>query len=292
MSHSTALAFRGRGVVLFFVLWFVVLALPNPGSAHDLWMIPGKFRLAMGESTRIFINNGDVFPEALSLLAEQRVAGLWLHGRGEPTPVTRRRVDGRSLTFDFEGMNPGVHAVALSTLPRRVRLKAADFNDYLENEGLPLAFELRKELGETGEATFERYTKWAKAYIAVAGVVEKDHSWTEPVGHPFEIVPLSNPTRVEAEDEFFLRVLFAGEPLQGIVVVGGRAGGPKKEVEAVTDEDGVVNVSVSSSGRWYLRAIHMVRLEEDFDVQWESFWCTLTFEAAARARSPEADLGE
>ena len=292
MLSSSAPAFRKRGVLLFFVSWFAVFALPNPVSAHDLWMIPGKFRLAMGESTRIFINNGDVFPEALSLLAEERVAGLWLHGQGKTTPVTRFRVDGRSLTFDFEETNPGIHALALSTVPRRVRLKAADFNDYLENEGLALAFELRKEFGEAELATFERYTKWAKAYIAVAGVVEKDYAWVEPVDHPFEIVPISNPTRVEAEDEFFLRVLFAGEPLEGIVVVGGRAGGPEKEIEAVSDEEGVVKVSVSSSGRWYLRAIHMVRLEDDPDVQWESFWCTLTLEVAARARTPGETLGE
>ena len=292
VSKSPAPAFRERGFLRFFVPWLVALSLPIPGSAHDLWMIPGKFRLDMGESTRIFINNGDVFPEAHSLLAEQRVAGLWLHGQGEPTPVTERRVDGRSLTFDFEASKPGIYVLALSTRPRRVRLKAADFNDYLENEGLPRAFELRNELGEAEQATVERYTKWAKAYIAVAGGEVEDPPWAEPVGHRFEIVPISNPTRVEAEDELSFRVLFDGEPLEGTVVVGARAGGPEKEIEAVTDEDGVVNVSVSSSGRWYLRAIHMTRPEEDPEVQWESFWCTLTFEAAARVGSPEEVVGE
>lgn len=263
----------------------MALLLPVPVFAHDLWLIPGRYRLDVGESTRIFINNGDVFPEAVTLLAEPRIAGLWLFAGGERRLVTERRVDGRSLTFDFDAVQPGIYTLALETRPRRVRLNADDFQDYLEEEGLSVALELREELGETEQAAVERYTKWAKTYVTVMGADEESAAWAEPVGHRIEIVPMTNPTRVEAEEELSFKVLFEDEPLEGVTVVGGRAGRAEREIEAVTGEDGIATVSVVSSGRWYLRALHMVRLEEGEDAQWESFWCTLTFEVSPRASS-------
>jgi hypothetical protein len=52
----------------------LLLLFPAPGFAHDLWILPGKYRLGVGELTRVFVNNGDVFPESLTLLGEQRLS--------------------------------------------------------------------------------------------------------------------------------------------------------------------------------------------------------------------------
>ena len=170
--------------------------------------------------------------------------------------------------------------VALSTRPRRVRLKAKEFNDYLDDSGLESILAKREELSESGTAAVERYTKWAKALIDVGEpeAAEEEPAWSKPVGHTIEIVPDAKPNEVTAGGSFGLRVLYQGEPLAGVTVAGGKAGGAAGEVLTRTDADGHASVTILSSGRWYVRTIHMIQHEDDPQVRWESFWCTLTFE--------------
>ncbi len=261
---------------------FVFLALFAPVSAagHDLWVMAGHYHLEPFETTRVFINSGDNFPESLSLLGQHRVTALALHGPEEKQPISEFRVEGKSLSFEISSSNAGSHIVALSTRPRRVRLKAQEFNDYLDENGLASILAMREDLGESNEAAVERYAKWAKALIDVGELEadEEEPAWSRPVGHTIEIVPDENPNGVTAGGSFGLRVLYQGEPLAGATVTGGKAGGAAGEILTTTDDDGHASVTVLSSGRWYLRTIHIVRREDDPQVRWESFWCTLTFE--------------
>ena len=79
----------------------LLLFLPSIGLAHDLWILPGKYRLEVGEVTRVFVNNGDVFPESLTLLGEHRVREASSTAPAGKAPISEFRVDGKSLTFDF-----------------------------------------------------------------------------------------------------------------------------------------------------------------------------------------------
>ena len=121
-------------------------------GAHDLWLVAGKYRLAPGELTRVFINSGDQFPESLSLIAELRLETVALHGPLETRRISAFRVDGKSLSFDLRATASGSHVVALATRPRRVRLKAEDFQDYLEENSLERILALREELGNPDNA--------------------------------------------------------------------------------------------------------------------------------------------
>ena len=265
------------GLVIFLLL---VPASSSSGAGHDLWVLAGQYRLEPFETTRVFINNGDLFPESLSLLGQHRVTELALHGPTETRPISEFRVEGKSLSFEISPTNTGSHIVALSTRPRRVRLKAKDFNDYLDAAGLESILAMREELGESGEAAVERYAKWAKALIDVGEpeADEEEPAWSKPIGHTIEIVPDENPNEVTAGGSFGLRVLYEGEPLAGVTVAGGKAGGAAGEVLTRTDADGHASVTILSSGRWYLRSIHMIRHQDAPEVLWRSFWCTLTFE--------------
>lgn len=261
-------------------LALLILLTCSPGFAHDLWIVPGKYRLQAEEPTRIFVNNGDLFPESLTLLGEQRLAEVRSVSSGGELPVSELRVDGKSLTFDFQSAAPGAHVVVLGTRPRTVRMKAEDFEDYLAEEGLTAVAEARKELGETGEPAVERYAKWAKAVIDVGDEAGSERLWAEPVGQTLEIVPLDHPNRVQPGGQLRLRVLLEGEPLAGVSVTGARASGPAREIRTSTDERGEAVVTVTAPGRWYLRALHMTRMEGDPEVDWESYWSTLSFEVA------------
>lgn len=280
MSRRPAPERRAWGLV------FLALLAPVSATGHDLWVLAGQYHLEPFETTRVFINNGDIFPESLSLLGQHRVTALALHGPRDIRPISEFRVEGKSLSFEISPTKAGSHVIALSTRARRVRLKAKEFNDYLEDTGLESILRMREELGESAEAAVERYAKWAKALIDVSEpkadaepkVEEEDPAWSKPIGHTIEIVPDENPNEVTAGGSFGLRVLYEGEPLAGVTVAGGKAGGAAGEVLTRTDADGHASVTILSSGRWYLRSIHMIRHEDDPEVRWESFWCTLTFE--------------
>jgi hypothetical protein len=289
MSRRPAPARRVRGLVLTAT---IVLAAASAASAHDLWIMAGQYRLELFESTRVFINSGDAFPQSLSLLGEHRVTALALHGPTDKRAISEFRVEGKSLSFEIQPMSAGSHVVALSTRERRVRLRGSDFTSYLEASRLDAIVALVEELGEAGEPAVELYSKWAKAVIDVdeaadsaptnaSGVSAEDEpppAWSKPVGHRLEIIPVANPNEITPGERLMVQVLYEGEPLVGVSVTGGQAGGPAGEIVARTDELGRAEVTITSAARWYLRAIHMIRRDDDPDVRWESFWSTLTFE--------------
>jgi len=279
MTRRSALLSPVRGAVA--LLFF----LGSPGFAHDLWILPGKYRLRSDEVTRVFVNNGDVFPESLTLLGEHRLSEVLSMSSAGELPVSEFRVDGKSLTFDFQSAAPGSHVIALGTRPRTVRMKGGDFEHFLAEEGLTAIAAIRKELGQTSEPAVERYAKWAKAIIDVGDEPGSDRVWGEPAGQRMEFVPLDHPNRVRPGESWRLRVLFDGEPLAGVSVTGARASGTAKEISTTTDERGEAAVTVTAPGRWYVRAIHMVRLEGDPEVSWESYWATLSFEVQSTAGS-------
>lgn len=271
---------RPAPAVLARALVFLSTLAPAVSSAHDLWIVSGQYRLDPFETTRVFVNNGDAFPESLSLLGKHRVSSLAVHGPTDKVPITEFRVEGKSLSFTLSPRAEGSHVLALATRARRVRLKADDFNDYLDENGLTGILVKREEAGELDKPAVERYTKWAKAVIDVgeSDVEQSEPAWSRPVGHLIELIPEENPNRIGAGDSLGVQLLYDGEPLSGATLTGGKAGGVMAEILALTDDEGRARVTVPSDGRWYLRAIHMIRKDDRPDVPWESFWCTLTFE--------------
>ncbi len=163
-----------------------LLLLPSSGLAHDLWILPGKFRVQVDESTRVFVNNGDVFPESLTLLGEHRVRGVISKNAAGESAIAQFRVDGKSLTFEFHSAAPGSHVIALGTKPRTVRMNGVDFEGYLAEEGLTEIAEMRKELGQSSAPAVERYSKFAKAVVEVGNESSAERAWAETVGQPFE----------------------------------------------------------------------------------------------------------
>ncbi len=259
----------------------IVLALVfagGPVAALDLWVVPGKFVLNPGEKIRVFLNSGDEFPESESLVGEFRIRSFSLTSATKTTPLTNFMTDGKSLTTEITAPDEGTAVLAVAVKPRLVRLKADEFNEYLEADGLTHILDERRERQESDAAVVERYAKWAKAVLKIAA--GGDDTWKKPVGLKLEIVPEVNPNEVGPGETLTVRVLFDDEPVSGLTLVGGRAGGPRQELRVVTDPEGRADVLIPESGRWYLRTIHMIRVEDDPQIQWDSFWTTLTFEVS------------
>jgi uncharacterized GH25 family protein len=154
-------------------------------------------------------------------------------------------------------------------------MKAGEFTEYLEEEGLTDIIEARKQRGEASANAKERYTMYAKALL-LSGA--PDDGYSRPVGTPIEIVPMVDPYRLKAGEPLRVRVLFRGQPVANVAVkaLSTRDEDGKQNIIGRTNADGVVSIP-SGPGLWRVQTIHMERSTKP-DVDWESYWATLTFE--------------
>ena len=261
----------------------LVASLAAPVLGHDLWLVPGRFRMTPGESIRIFINNGDQFPESLTLLGKQRVRRLeWASIDGK-VRVVETAVDGKSLSFDLQAPSSGHAVLSLETEPRTIRLTAEDFRSYLESEQQESLIDRIASAEEARGALIERYQKYAKALLlGRMPVAREDDLWRRAVGHRLEIVPESMPGEFVSGERLRFKVLFGGEPIAGVRLVAGRSDEQPFEL-GTTSIDGTVGMSLEHPGRWFVRAFIIQPMpDESLDADYESFWATLTFEIGPR----------
>lgn len=101
------------------------------------------------------------------------------------------------------------------------------------------------------------YEQYAKTLINVGGASEK--SFSKPVGHKFEIVPLENPGKLKGCGGHFLpvRVLFDGKPARHCAVYATYNGFSSDMAFAyttATDAQGKAKIRLLHHGEWLVKA--------------------------------------
>ena len=249
--------------------------------AHDLFMKLDTYFLAPDSQVTIPIYNGTFMTSENSITAD-RVLDVSVVKQGKRISVgTERWLAGENnytTYLTIETGPPGTVVIGTSTKARDFGLAAADFNGYLEVDGIPDVLEARRRDGELEVDVWERYGKHIKAIVQV-GDTPSD-GYDIKLGYPAEIVPLSNPYELNVGDEIVVQCLVDGKPVSGqLVLAGGHgANGAIHETEGRTDGYGNITVRISESGRWFVKFINMVKMPNDPDVDYESKWATLSFE--------------
>jgi uncharacterized GH25 family protein len=111
---------------------------------------------------------------------------------------------------------------------------------------------------ENPDAIFtNRYEKYSKALINGSDAAFA----MAPLGHPLEIVPMTNPTGLKAGDEFKVQVLYNGQPIAAEVqaTFAGFSDTPMTfayATETSETEVGVATIKVWEPGYWYVRVAH------------------------------------
>ena len=95
--------------------------------------------------------------------------------------------------------SPGTYVIGASTRHRDFGLSAADFNAYLEHDGIPDVLKARRRDGELEKDVLERYGKHVKTILQVGH--ERTDDYKVRLGYPAEIVPLVNPYVMSVGDE-------------------------------------------------------------------------------------------
>ncbi len=97
----------------------------------------------------------------------------------------------KTTTMEIQTGHPGTYVLGISTKPREIDLKSADFNDYLKHDGIPDILAKRTKDGELGKNIRERYSKHVRAIFQVGSARTEEYSTS--LHYPVEIIPQNNP---------------------------------------------------------------------------------------------------
>ncbi len=98
-----------------------------------------------------------------------------------------------------------------------------------------------------------------------------------PLGHQFEIIPMSHPCHWRAGTTVHVVVMLDGHPWPGVEVTAGRAGTDTSPTWTATDAEGIASVFLGPAGHWFIKA-QLVRPASGLArVQSERLEATLTF---------------
>lgn len=264
-----------KAIAGFVALLLIMVA----AQAHDLFLKLDSYFLQPNSKAVVRVLNG-TFQTSEGAVARERLADLSLHGPGlmatSADSVVWRTEEKKSV-MELQTGSPGTYLVGISTKPREIALKAADFNEYLKEDGLPDILAARTKNNELGKDAKERYSKHVRAVFQVGDKLSDDYK--RPLNYPVEIIPQQNPYSLKVGQTISVLCLLDGKPLPNQFVIAGweYIDGKLNSINARTDAKGIARFKLSSAGKWFVKMIHMKPVSEA-GLNYESKWATLTFE--------------
>ena len=266
-------------------LTFVFIALLLLTS-HDMFLKFDSFILEPNKPASLHLYNG-TFDRSDNIITRDRMLDVSIVGNDQRTvhPDSMWMDVGSTTVLNFLSGDLGTYVAGVSTAARSLEMSAEDFNGYLEHDGVLDVLEQRKKDGKEGESANEKYSKHVKVIFQVGD--RKTNDWNTNLGYPIEFIPQSNPYDLKINENIIFQLLRGGKPLSNqLVYLGTESDGHSHdsdeshthdEVQLRTDDSGLVEVLISSNGKWYLRTIHLVESEEE-GLTHESNWASITFE--------------
>ena len=256
-----------------------------PLAAHDMFLVIEDHQLPVESEVSVSLYNG-TFDKSENAIDRERMIDVSLvDGQGDIShPATGQWQDeDKTSVLKFRTGDPGTYVLGVSTKPNMIELSAEDFNEYLAHDGVLDVLEGRQKDGTLDQAANERYAKHVKTILQVGEVATEIYSTL--LGYPIEIVPQTNPADLSPGDSLRVLVMADGSPAADQLIYASYAGyhshaetgGHQEAIHTRTDDNGVAEIEITRSGRWYIRLIRMLPVTED-GVDYESNWATLTFE--------------
>lgn len=241
-------------------IWLLLpfLLCGTPAAAHDFWLQPSRFWVALAARTPVTILVGHGPARQRSPIGVDRVVVFQSVGPSGTADQKRNlHLGAPAADADVVLAGPGAHVLVFASNYAQSNLPALRFNDYLKAEGLTEAIRQRERSGATAAPGRELYSRRAKALIQVGqpGSRAQPHV-TKPVGLDLEIVPDRNPYALKGTDGLPVRVLYQGQPLQGALVKLTNLDADERPVEThLTDSTGRAVFQARRVGNWQMNVI-------------------------------------
>ncbi len=263
-----------------FILSLLVLSLVIEAVAHDCFLMAKPFRPSAGEPVMVAIHIHDDFPGKHVAWNLDRILRFhhWHGGSlvesASPSPLPD------SSGVIIRPSQPGVHLIAVDWAPRLITIEAEKFTEYLRSEGLNHIIRAREVQQQQAKPGRERYSRYIKTFV-YAGE-GNDRAVRTVVGQTIELTPLDNPYAQSVGDTVRFQLLFQGKPLSGALVSATHAGTEKRAHKyaqsARTNREGIVSFRLTHNGAWLVRTVYMLPAVDDPEVEWESWWASVTFD--------------
>jgi hypothetical protein len=251
-----------------------------PAGAHEFWMIAAPFKAPAPAPAHLDLYVGQFFDGELIPLSAEYVTQFQRFGAGGTENLMRRvpRSGATGIVLPLD--KPGTQILAIDTHPNFVKLSRDQFTYYLADEGLAQIRKLREQREARGLVTAvnrERYRRHIKALVQVGD--QSDDTVLMKTGQRLEILPLADPRLSSRSAPTAFQVLFEGKPLAGVMIKAwNRTNGQTVLLRAVASDTGVAMLTLPFAGVWMLSAVHMLPVQNDPALDWESMWANLSFE--------------
>jgi hypothetical protein len=248
-------------------------------SAHDLFLKLDSYFLAPNAKAKVQMLNG-TFQSSDGIVRRDRMRDISLM-TPDAEVSSAKSISWLDLekttTMEIQTGHPGTYVVGISTKPREIDLKAADFNDYLKHDGIPDILAKRTKGGELGKDIRERYSKHVRAIFQVGSARTEEYKTS--LHYPVEIIPQSNPYSLKVGQALPVLCTLDGKPLVDQFVIAGweSVDGKLHSLDTRTDANGIARFKLMAAGKWYVKLIHMAASNEP-GINYESKWATLTFQ--------------
>ena len=257
----------------------LLLLLVLAASAHDMFLKFDSYFLAPDAQEVVRLLNGE-FNKSENTITRDRMRDVSLLSPAGLThpPEADWSDEGKISSLHFRTGAAGTYVAGTSTKPKELSMKAADFNRYLQLEGVLDTFIERRKNKQLRLAATERYSKHVKAVFQVGDA--RSDAYKTPLGYPVEIIPQQNPYQLKVGGTLAALCVKDGQPLVNqYVLYGMQAPGQTRftTLKTRTDKNGLARIPLTGAGRWYIKFIHMSPVNEP-PVNYESRWATLTFE--------------
>lgn len=251
--------------------------LAAPAWAHDLWAQPQRFWVAPGEAAAVSVQIGHGAARETWSVPPERI--LLFRSVGPSGAVDRRsalRPGAAPMLLRFP--TAGTHVLALQTNHAQSVLPAVRFNDYLREEGLTPAQQLRARAGKSKAPGREIYSRRVKTLVQVGPAGRPQPQVTRPLGLDLEIVPERNPYDPGPGSALPVRVMFEGKPLPGALVkLTNLHNDAKPLAVARTDAQGRAAFKVPRAGAWMLNVVWTKPLQGDPRADFDTTFSSLAF---------------
>lgn len=259
----------------------------TPLWAHEFWFAPAAGPFLAGDSARLSLRVGEYFEGDLVGFSTSQTLDLRhfdANGNTDLRALLPRDISTPSLLVSLPV--PGTQMVIFNSQPNTINLSADSFHAYLHDEGLDFIKDQREAAGNAGKVGRERYRRFVKTLMRVAPRPDKspheamkvDANHLTLTGQRLEILPVMNPLDLLPGDTLNLRVAFDGKPLGGALLKAWhKRDSQTLLIRAKTGPDGFTSFNLPYFGTWMISVVHMVPVSGIADIDWDSFWSSLSF---------------
>ena len=271
-----------------------LLLFASTALAHEFWLQPASFRVAVGQAVPLRLLVGEDFTGETWPRPTHRTRRFVRLGAADSTDL-RPALLADSVAPLLRCPAAGTHLVALTSQPSFIELPPDKFTAYLREEGLDLALRQREAAGQTTTRPGrEAYRRCAKSLVFATGPAAPapaaDTAFRRVLGLALELVPEQNPYRLQPGAALTVRVLRLGQPVAGALVqvwrrdaVASASARPASPAPAHlvlrTNAQGRALVRLPGPGPYLVATVQMEAAPPALAARadWLSTWASLTF---------------